>query len=751
MASVVSSLASWLRANPLFSLFIRYRCWRNNPIFLKNQDADWVDFFEYMCCSQSREVNRPGPDCFSSTFPREVCCAPRAAEEGGLPASDDDGAPPAPPREEEPWRWDAECERDWPAFYQGVDDLMSVGRLGPTDVFVPRPSSSFAVANALERRACGEEVSRYLWDGVCIRSRSGAAFYAADASRCRRHPCRSFADLRLRYVAGRSCWSPPPRALVAIAWDGGRSLGAEDYWEVVLVPRKVKRDKREPKRGESSSPPSLYIIALDSTSRMSLRHLMPKTHEYLTRKAAAPANYTVSAPDSTPARSTTHSHFNFTRYHTASHGGTINQLSAMLLGGLRQGCGRDWSWRNITRTLKNCMALDQSAVSQLRRAGYRAVLSTSFAPTIFLSMGWTDACPILAPMMGHSDHNSDLLCMGHQHYYKYHLQWNWKELEEHIDRPLFIYSHFHGRHRRDVQSLTIMDESFRNHIIETEKRHPNLIIVVMSDHGVVSKSCDTRAPMLHLLMPNSLLKSHPRVIAALHANTDSLVSPWDIFATLQHLPMLGDPEGAGDSAESLPSLLHKQGHMRVQSGLDLSHAPADVIELNSSTFRPQSVFEPMPSGRDCRAAGINFLHCATSQKQSSLRVLCAPSMSYKDDAKGKLTNLTTSVITALCTFVQPSIQPLMEILNVLSGGHGAHRVCKEFTFRQLHYFSIHDDTQWFIHFSVNEGSPFLEFQAHFTYIGDNMDDVTLRQVTRWHIYKTCTPDDVHPQFCVCTH
>jgi len=277
-----------------------------------------------------------------------------------------------------------------------------------------------------------------------------------------------------------------------------------------------------------------------------------------------------------------------------------------------------------------------------------------------------------------------------------------------------------------------------------------MLVVLMADHGVISKYCDQRSPMLHFLTPRSLLKAQPDLAASLRSNWDKVTSPLDMFATLRHFARLGKNDNKiFDAFEEL----RKNGQRRIQTSPSAAyHQSVHVIDMRES-FRPTSLFDKMPDGRGCKNAGIDPATCGVAVAQHTFGLVCVQEDQLCDVSRQSFSHAVFQMkktAPLLCESVTGSFVP--SLMNALNLYHAASNgICEDLTFKHLELFDILGGV-WRLRAVMKEGSPPRVFDFVFNVEVGNlrMSDLAVVQVTRYKKYEKCTPDGVPPGFCVCS-
>lgn len=216
-----------------------------------------------------------------------------------------------------------------------------------------------------------------------------------------------------------------------------------------------------------------------------------------------------------------------------------------------------------------------------------------------------------------ADRHVDFQCIGPHFYYQLVMDWSRDVFSSLRDVPVFLYSHFQAGHlnRRSLQHL---DLALRDHFVMILTRRPDLIVVLMSDHGDVSRACDQKSPVLHFLVPSALLRARPDMAAALYSNQERIVSGWDLFATLKHLAEFQSRDSL--DVAGFQALL-KQGIGEIIASPVKHFQEVTRIDLQGG-FEPKSLFQLLPLQRGCVAAGIKAHLCAARTPPRPL--FCTP-------------------------------------------------------------------------------------------------------------------------------
>ena len=236
--------------------------------------------------------------------------------------------------------------------------------------------------------------------------------------------------------------------------------------------------------------PHIYILALDSTSRSTMRRFAPRSFRTLQK-----LGFTW-----------------FHRFNTVSPGGTRSTLFPLMHGGicLNQSnplCGqqqkhpRHLHWEDIA--LK-CTSPTRRLMSRLkRRFGYRTGLAELAAARQYMVLKELDNRLPWFPFYKFNRSNSkpgslpvqyDLRCVGDELAYLHVLDFAADFFQQQPGPPGFLYAHLSGAHD-SPRGLQFIDEGLAKHL-RVMAEEPNLVMMVLGDHGRQEHNCDYQRPML---------------------------------------------------------------------------------------------------------------------------------------------------------------------------------------------------------------------------------------------------------------
>ena len=150
------------------------------------------------------------------------------------------------------------------------------------------------------------------------------------------------------------------------------------------------------------------------------------------------------------------------------------------------------------------------------------------------------------------------------------------------------------------------------------------VVMLVSDHGLLESfeapPADLHMPWLSLLVPRPLLRASPDVAEALRANQHRLVTPFDLFHTLRHIPMRlagrqqqqqqqqqqhqGGGGGGGGSSHGASVDAATWDEFEERFEANAGKSPIRYTPVPRVGPVGQSLLTELPEGRDCEAAGI---------------------------------------------------------------------------------------------------------------------------------------------------
>ncbi|KAL1522389.1 hypothetical protein AB1Y20_017379 [Prymnesium parvum] len=196
----------------------------------------------------------------------------------------------------------------------------------------------------------------------------------------------------------------------------------------------------------------------------------------------------------------------------------------------------------------------------------------------------------------HVDYDVDKLyfrpmsrCLGgkpaHAPLMEYELQF----LANYAHVPRLSWSVYLEGHEPSFRAMSNLDHDLARHLLRLRAAHgEDTAILLLSDHGIhygrffegsPSGNLEHALPLFYAILPQRLLDDHPDMEAALCANQQRLVSPFDVHATLLHI--LSYP-----ASPKLPKW------------------PLDGLQV-----QPRSLLSEIPAKRTCEQAGIPLDIC----------------------------------------------------------------------------------------------------------------------------------------------
>lgn len=725
---------------------------------------------ERECCHHLTPMAATAVGCFDGYFTRELCCATPLEVE----AEEDEQAVA------EPWRIDEECEAYWTAREEALHNLAPKKCLG-----------DFAVGRGSR--------GPFVWNGVHVKARNPEDYFwaAAISSRCvnwlkqsqiatpggrlrteAKPKCQEVSHGRGRFelISPGEVWEPPNHAVAM-------SLKAQDGRSEVLP---IVRNAREGSRNASkASAPSFYFLVLDSVSRSTFQKRMPLTYAFITSQAlqGVGSRATASLPRS-------HEVFSFPRYHTLQFGGTMAQMFPVFFSGiLRCTDAQDRAQMTPSRTynisgpLQKC-GLERflkSVLMELRDAGYRLGFATTLKAVsgLLRSTRWDYVLPYMgkenigddaddAGNEAATDDVGDFVCTGGgRKAFELALSWAQQVLRfsrpfrGRPSRPHFVYVHLQAAHV-NLQMVSFLDAALREHLQQVMHANPDLVIALASDHGALSRTCDQRSPMMHLLVPRSLLGARPGFRRVLRSNQEQVVSGWDLHATFRHLARF--VEDNPDDVGRFQSLLARGIRELVISPLK-AFQEVTAVDLQGG-FDPRSFFQEMAPGRGCRGAGVLSSHCAYWKSTGQEVIFCVPwrnlsttnldQLGGSDLAKSRAAIPRMALQDLVCTAMEQTvIAAALDDIDRTTRVPDASRdtrVCALPTLKQLETVTSYGMGRFVLRMVLNEGAPNAVFDVSFelpSYRTRRVERMTITQVTRYRIHEACTPRGILAEFCLC--
>jgi hypothetical protein len=378
---------------------------------------------------------------------------------------------------------------------------------------------------------------------------------------------------------------PPPRVLPEEAadfiegWAGNTPpLTPQDFDRELLV-RVARRDEvgarcaeiasRREAKGEPA-PLHITVLFVDSLSRLGFWRHMPQTAALLRAVAAGGPD----RADEDRSGLGDSAVFEFALYHSLAE--STNPNMAALFGGLPFPRCR-WSRISQRATLEECgpdawfpsfgveevgaRTAGRWLAGILRDLGYVTAIAAGECVTYNVQ-----ATP-LAPD-AHSDFDHALLahwcdrdaqvtrlayqpgvarCLAGRHMHEYSFDYLHSLAREYPEAPratVAVFNEAHEPTQRAVAPLDARLAEFLKHKLSTADGNRSVIFLV-ADHGInygltrpFGGAEEVSLPALFLLLPRWLLERAPKLARNLRVNQRRLLSPFDVYQTLRHVPML---------------------------------------------------------------------------------------------------------------------------------------------------------------------------------------------------------------------
>lgn len=160
--------------------------------------------------------------------------------------------------------------------------------------------------------------------------------------------------------------------------------------------------------------------------------------------------------------------------------------------------------------------------------------------------------------------NSLMMCLGFQHYADHVYQYGLDFATKYKDDPSFGLFWTNSFSHEDLSMSSAMDTRVKYYLEQLESRGilDSSIVMFFSDHGMRFGPIrnhfigwlEERLPFFHIWLPEQFRKDHPEIVRSLITNQDRLTSPYDVHVTLKHILQMsgGYEEGYEPSAVSCP-------------------------------------------------------------------------------------------------------------------------------------------------------------------------------------------------------
>lgn len=191
--------------------------------------------------------------------------------------------------------------------------------------------------------------------------------------------------------------------------------------------------------------------------------------------------------------------------------------------------------------------------------------------------------------------NDRIMCLGYQHYADYVYKYGLDFARRFKDEPSFGLFWTNSFSHEDLSMSSAMDTRVLFYLEELQNQGVlnNSIVIFFSDHGMrfgpIRKSfigwLEERLPFFYIWLPENFKAEHPNIVKNLQINRDRLSSPFDVHVTLKHILQLS----GGYSDEYVPSA--------------------------ASCPDCRSLFTELPLERSCADAGVSKHWCTCVEFQ----------------------------------------------------------------------------------------------------------------------------------------
>ena len=491
----------------------------------------------------------------------------------------------------------------------------------------------------------------------------------------------------------------------------------------------------------------IYLLVLDSTSRLALRAFAPSTKSFLEN------NNFVFFPGFGPV----------------SPGGTRAALSPMLYGGFPSNCPEILASESILARLLDFSAIADRCSHPERRLlklarekfGFRTAIVEMTGSSMYLTRNDVDnhlsAFPFraLSKLKGETAHY-DTVCLGDRRGIEHMLQYSEDFLfkAEPAEQPKLIITHLSASHESPA-SLVSIDEAISSHLDNIIQRDPNALLFVMGDHGLTDITCDYRRPFLAIRTSNSEWEHNLKAIG------DGNVSPWDLYATLRFAISGND----SFNAEEFKSYATRNASFQVQA-MAFSKFDKRIYFNPFSGMKPLNLLsDPFPLGRSCLLAGRSHELCSDSVNETLASVtlegwICGETPKHLQRLTQDFSNIRTlhrqgspGLFTFCQQYLKVAEQAVLYINNIIGNGH----TCPAMSLGYLESVVLDHDTGLYdliVHVTIPTFNKVLA--TFFFRLADthtlgllSMRMIQFKQLTRFKPHEACTPKGMNPEICLC--
>ncbi|CAM1331984.1 Uncharacterised protein g10734 [Pycnogonum litorale] len=357
-----------------------------------------------------------------------------------------------------------------------------------------------------------------------------------------------------------------------ICYDKGNNAFYEDY--KVMTVRKPETERRCTELGSKypGKKLSVFLIGIDSTSKLNLRRHLPKTYDFLKQKKIIEMTSFNQVGSGTLE--------NMISLLTGKHLASMwNESMTSIFDGL------DVIWKNFSQQGYRTMFLEDDydvGMFNYKKIGFMK------QPTDYYYRPYAMAVES-SEKVKNSKHN----CIGSEMELSYHLQYLERHMREFSNDPYFAYSFFTRLTQSGLNFLGYADKPLLKFFkrIFSGSILDNTLVIFMGDHGMrdgelrktMTGKIEERNPFLSLILPEWLRKQHPRQVKNMEMNRNRLTCHFDIHETFKHILNYKHENWQHDSKDATYGI---------------------------------SLFEEIPVSRTCKDAGIpdHFCACNTYNK-----------------------------------------------------------------------------------------------------------------------------------------
>jgi Protein of unknown function (DUF229) len=141
-------------------------------------------------------------------------------------------------------------------------------------------------------------------------------------------------------------------------------------------------------------------------------------------------------------------------------------------------------------------------------------------------------------------------CFGSSHLHELSLQYQQTFRSVYAGDRRFSFLAFEEAHEPSGAVIGTVDQALSQHIQSSiDSLKSDTVMVLLADHGLnygptfpFGGAHEQKMPLFAMLVPQHLLDANPHVYRNLYINQNRLMSPYDVFETLQSIPSVFSPE-----------------------------------------------------------------------------------------------------------------------------------------------------------------------------------------------------------------